>query len=168
MIFNIISIFISLNFIRLNFRMMKKILLLYFFILSLSITYSQVDKAYEQKVKQMMEVSGGRDAYDAAIGQMFSMYKEQFKEIPETFWKEFEKEFKSISMDELVRLVAPIYGKYLTSKDLDAIISFYTTEEGKKLANSQGAITAESMSVGQEWGAVLGDRILKKLEEKGY
>ncbi|MFM8242752.1 MAG: DUF2059 domain-containing protein [Crocinitomicaceae bacterium] len=51
---------------------------------------------------------------------------------------------------------------------LDRIIAFYATPAGKKLSASQPAITAESMSVGQEWGARLGERVLKKLKEKGY
>ena len=68
----------------------------------------------------------------------------------------------------MVVLFAPVYARHLTSKDLDDIITFYQTPAGKKLASSQGAITAESMSVGQDWGAVLGEKVLQKIQEKGY
>ena len=115
-----------------------------------------------------MQYSGGKDAYDAAILQMFTMFSQQYPDVPEQFWAEFKEEFIKISTDELVVLFAPVYARHLTSKDLDDIIAFYQTAAGKKLASSQGAITAESMSVGQDWGAVLGEKVLKKLKEKGY
>lgn len=144
----------------------------YYFVLLLLLfaaqSYAQVDQAYKNKVKLMMQSSGGIEAYDAAISQMFTMYKQQSPEVPEKFWNEFEKEFSSTSMDELVSLFAPVYYRHLTAQDLDQIIAFYATPAGKKLSASQPAITAESMSVGQEWGARLGERVLKKLKEKGY
>ena len=147
---------------------MYKFLLSCFFLLSTTISFSQVDQSYKTKVKQMMLTSGGADAYDAAITQMFTMFQQQFTDVPANFWKEFEKEFLNTSMDELVDLISPVYAKHLTAQDLDQIIAFYATPAGKKLSSSQGAITTESMSVGQEWGVRLGEKVGKKLKDKGY
>jgi hypothetical protein len=147
---------------------MKKILFTFFFSLCFTFSFGQVDQAYENKVKQLLEISGGKQAYDVAIKQMFSMFKQQFKHAPDVFWNEFESEFINISMTELTKLIAPVYANHLTSKDLDEIIEFYSSKAGKKLAQSQGAITSESISVGQEWGATIGERVIKKLEENGY
>lgn len=140
-------------------------LLLFF---TVSFSFAQADQAYKNKVKLMMLSSGGADAYDAAITQMFTMFQQQFTDVPANFWKEFEKEFLNTSMDELVDLISPVYAKYLTAQDLDQIIAFYATPAGKKLSSSQGAITSESMSVGQEWGVRLGEKVSKKLKDKGY
>ena len=147
---------------------MYKFLLSCFFLLATTISFSQVDQSYKTKVKQMMLSSGGADAYDAAITQMFTMFQQQFTDVPANFWKEFEKEFLNTSMDELVDLISPVYAKHLTAQDLDQIIAFYATPAGKKLSSSQGAITTESMSVGQEWGVRLGEKVGKKLKDKGY
>ncbi|MEY3084055.1 MAG: hypothetical protein RL037_235 [Bacteroidota bacterium] len=147
---------------------MFKFLLSCFFLLSTTISFSQVDQSYKTKVKQMMLSSGGADAYDAAITQMFTMYQQQFPNVPANFWNEFEQEFMKTSMDELVTLIAPVYANHLSSQDLDQIIAFYATPAGKKLSSSQGAITTESMSVGQEWGVRLGEKVGKKLKDKGY
>ncbi len=76
--------------------------------------------------------------------------------------------FTTPSTEELVTLISPVYARHLTSKDLDEIITFYQTPAGRKLSSSQGAITAESMILGQDWGAISGEKVLKKLEEKGY
>lgn len=147
---------------------MKKLILSVLFTSSILFSFSQVDQPYRNKVKRLMEVSGGKDAYNAAILQMFTMFSQQYPKVPERFWAEFKEEFIKISTDELVVLISPVYARHLAAKDLDDIIAFYQTPAGKKLASSQGAITAESMSVGQDWGAVLGEKVLKKLEEKGY
>ena len=147
---------------------MNKIFLSFLLFFAVSISFAQADQAYKNKVKLMMQASGGIEAYDAAISQLFTMYKQQSPEVPEKFWNEFEKEFSSTSMDELVSLLAPVYYRHLTAQDLDQIIAFYATPAGKKLSGSQAAITSESMSVGQEWGALLGEKVLKKLKEKGY
>jgi hypothetical protein len=147
---------------------MKKLILSILFSSSILFSFGQVDQLYNNKVKRLMEVSGGKDAYDAAILQMFTMFSQQYPNVPEQFWAEFKEEFIKISTDELVVLISPVYARHLTSKDLDDIIAFYQTPAGKKLASSQGAITAASMSVGQDWGAVLGEKVLKKLKEKGY
>lgn len=80
----------------------------------------------------MMQASGGIEAYDAAISQLFTMNKQQSPEVPYKFWNEFEKkEFSSTSMDELVSLLAPVYYRHLTAQDLDQIIAFYATPAGK-------------------------------------
>ena len=147
---------------------MKTLILSIIFSASILFSFGQVDQAYRNKVKLLMQYSGGKDAYDSAILQMFTMFSQQYPDVPEQFWAEFKEEFFKISTDELVVLFAPVYARHLTSKDLDDIIAFYQTSAGKKLASSQGAITAESMSVGQDWGAVLGEKVLKKLKEKGY
>jgi hypothetical protein len=76
--------------------------------------------------------------------------------------------FTNPSTEELVTLISPVDAHHLTFKDLDEIITFYQTPAGRKLSSSKGAITAESMSLGQDWGAILGEKVLKKLEEKGY
>lgn len=147
---------------------MKKIIFTIFFSFSVLFSFGQVEPAYKNKVKLLMQVSGGKDAYDSAILQMFTMFSQQYPDVPERFWTEFKDEFINISTDELVTLISPVYARHLTSKDLDEIIAFYQSPAGKKLASSQGAITAESMSLGQDWGAILGEKVLKKLKEKGY
>jgi hypothetical protein len=147
---------------------MKKLIISILFTSSVLFSFGQVDQSYNNKVKRLMEVSGGKDSYDAAILQMFTMFSQQYPDVPESFWSEFKVEFMNISTEELVTLISPVYARHLTSKDLDEIITFYQTPAGRKLSSSQGAITAESMSLGQDWGAILGEKVLKKLEEKGY
>lgn len=147
--------------------MLKRFLVI-IILMSVSFTYAQIDQTYQNKVKTMLQSSGGIEAYKVAITQMFTFYKQQYPDIPVKFWNEFEGEFLKTSMDELVSLIAPVYYRHLTYEDLNQIIAFYESPAGKKLSGSQAAITAESMSVGEEWGTRISEKVLSKLKEKGY
>jgi hypothetical protein len=67
-----------------------------------------------------------------------------------------------------VALVTPIYDKYYTEADIDQLITFYNSPIGKKSVELMPVIMQESMSVGQEWGKKIAEKIAKKLKDKGY
>src|SRR5690349_1873728 len=122
---------------------------------------------YQTTLKKMFEVSGSQEAYKAAILQMFTMFK-QNANVPQEVWADLEKEFMSTSMDELVKMLAPVYEKHLTQADLQKLIDFYRTPVGAKFAQKTPLIMQESMQVGQEWGMKIGQQFQEKLKAKGY
>ena len=129
---------------------------------------AQEDTTYAKVVFEMMAVSGAEANTNAVMDQLFSLFKTQHGDVPNTFWAEFEKEFRETSFKEFVTMCIPIYQKHLTKEDLQAAIDFYKTPAGKKLAEKTPLITTESMQVGQQWGMELSNKVLKKLEENGY
>lgn len=148
---------------------MKKILsTLAFTILLISATYGQVDKDYAKSLRKMFKVSGTEETYQTIIQQMFGMFKQQYPQVEEEIWDEFEKEFSKTSLDDLTEMLVPVYSKYLTIEDLEAMIEFYSTPTGKKFARNTPMITQESMQIGQEWGLKMGEDFIKKMQEKGY
>jgi hypothetical protein len=116
----------------------------------------------------MFKVSGTEESYQAAIKQMFSMFKEQSPNVKSTIWEEFENEFLHTSINELVDMLAPVYKKYMTKEDIETMIQFYETPVGQKYAKSTPLIMRESMEIGQQWGARIGEEIGHKLKERGY
>ncbi len=148
---------------------MKKIITAIFFILLIpAVSLAQGDSKYKKSLTTLFEVSGTQEAYKAAIKQMMVMYKTSKSEVPAEIWDDLEKEFLSTSLSDLVDMLAPVYEKYMTKDDLDKIIEFYKTPVGKKYAESTPLITQESMAVGQEWGAKVGQEFMEKLKKKGY
>ena len=124
--------------------------------------------SYKQKVKTYFELSGSQGAFQEAIKGMIGQMRVTRTDVPQSVWDEFENEFMSTSIDELVGLIAPIYNRHFTEEDLDAIIEFYNTPAGKKLGEKTPIITQESMTAGQQWGMQVGQKIVNKLQEKGY
>lgn len=148
--------------------MKKVIAILTFSIAVFSFSFGQVNDDYSKTLKEMYKVSGSEESYQAAIQQMFAIFKQQKTNVDDEFWTEFENEFSKTSINDLVDMLAPVYIKYLTLEDLKEIIRFYQTPVGQKFAKSTPLIMQESMQIGQQWGMKLGLEITKKLEEKGY
>lgn len=142
------------------------------FIVFTSILFGQssteTNDDYKEILEKMFEVSGNEKAYQAAINQMFSMFKQQYTSVSEESWNALEEEFKNTSIDELVELFIPVYQKYFTIDDIKEIIKFYESPIGQKLAMNTPLITQESMQIGQQWGMKIGQEFEKKMKEKGY
>ena len=131
-------------------------------------SWGQVEEGYEDTLKKMFEVSGTEAAYQSTIKQIVGMYKSQKSDVPADAWDSLEKEFLAMSLNDLTKMLVPVYSKHLTKNDLEELIAFYQTEVGTKFANSTPAIMQESMQVGQQWGMELGKRFNEKMSEQGY
>jgi hypothetical protein len=79
-----------------------------------------------------------------------------------TMWQTMRTEMNEAMLPELTAMLVPVYEKYLTQSDLEALIAFYNTPAGKKYANSQSKITKESFQVGQKWGEKVAARVMQK------
>ncbi len=115
-----------------------------------------------------MKVTGVEANFKTMVSGIYGNYRKAYPNVDETIWNKVENEFLSTSLDELVKLMAPVYYKYLTERDLKELIKFYKSPVGKKLVKNMPLIMQEGMKVGEEWGRRVGERVRKKLEEEGY
>ena len=53
---------------------------------------------------------------------------------------------------DLMDKIVPVYQKNLSEDDIQAILSFDNTPDGKKLLASQPVIMQESVQIDQQWG----------------
>jgi hypothetical protein len=148
---------------------MTKRVLTFSLLVFLSVTsFSQEDKQYTKTLNKMFEVSGTEESYQAAIKQMFTIFKQQYPDVEVEIWTDLEKEFSKTSLNELTKMLVPVYSKYMTLEDLNELIKFYNTPTGKKYAKSTPLIMQESMQVGQQWGMKIGQDFEKKMKDIGY
>lgn len=66
---------------------------------------------------------------------------------------------EALNADEMMKLVIPVYERYLTIDDLKNVIAFYRSPAGKKLLDAQPKIMKDSMIVMKVY-------VQKKLSEK--
>jgi uncharacterized protein len=146
---------------------MKKFVTVFVCLLAIVLnSKGQDDNSYEKTLRKLFEVSGSNETYKVAIIQMIDMFKQQYSNLGEDVWDGLEEEFLKSSIDDLVDLLVPVYYKYLTQEDLEGLIGFYESPIGKKYASCTPLITQESMQVGQQWGAKIGQEFSKKIQEK--
>jgi hypothetical protein len=124
---------------------------------------AQQGGAKPSEVRKLLDMTGVAKMSEQVVSQMMGQFKQMMPQVPEQFWTDFAKEAKP---EDLISLEIPIYAKYLTSEDVQALIRFYESPTGKKFVSVQPMITQESMKIGQEWGRKLGERVMQKLNDQ--
>lgn len=126
------------------------------------------DAQYRATLEKMMQVSGSLEAGSKVVAQIATYFKQNMPEVPEAYWDKFVAKWNMQAETLLVDIYVPIYQKYLTLEDLDAILAFYESPVGKKLAGSTPAITSEGMQAGQLLGQQLVQEVMQELSNEGY
>jgi len=116
--------------------------------------------SHEAKVRELMKLTGaealGAQMMDGMLAQM-----QGNPALPEGFIEEFQR---VASDNDLVDLIVPVYIEHVSEADVDAAITFYSSDAGKRLIAVQPTITAESMALGQQWGVQLGEETMRRLQ----
>lgn len=60
----------------------------------------------------------------------------------------FDDAIETMSLDDLINAIIPIYQRHLTKTDIEEMIRFYSSPVGQKLLREQPAIIQESMKAG--------------------
>lgn len=133
-------------------------------LITFSATFSATtfaEPASAESVKQLMHKTGAGELGIQAMNQMLPALKNLIPEAPETFWSDYMAEFNP---EDLVEMTVPIYQKYLSEEEVQALNSFYDTPAGKKLIKVQPLIMQESMMAGQQWGQAVAQDVISKYQ----
>jgi hypothetical protein len=145
---------------------MKNILLFLFLIISASTFASTTQDSitYEKDLKYLFQINGEQASYQKSIKVMIVELKKHESNVPETYWAKAEVEF----VDDLMNMLIPIYRQNLSHDDIKAMIDFYQTVAGKRIAEKLPKIATESMQAGMSWGQSIGEKIRADIERKGF
>lgn len=122
-------------------------------------------QASEESVKQLMHKTGAGELGVQAMNQMLPALKQMLPDAPEAFWDDYMAEFNP---EDLVEMTVPIYQKYLTEEEVQALNRFYETPAGKKLIKVQPQIMQESMMAGQQWGQAVAQDVMTKYQMQNH
>ena len=116
---------------------MKKLILTIAFLLAANFGFSQtVDEAFKKDVIKVIERSG-------AAGQMTSAKKRIIKMIPEEKQAAFLVEFDAL-LPKVYEATAKVYMEEYTKEDIKAMLAFYESPVGKKMADKAEEIASKS------------------------
>lgn len=120
-------------------------------------------------IRHLLEVTGSAKLGQQLMDQLFATRRAMTRQVPGSVWDELEKEFRAeFQSGKVTEMVIPIYSKYFSEEEINALIAFYDTPVGKKTVSVMPQILAESMQVGMQWGAEIIRRLEQRLKEKGY
>jgi hypothetical protein len=105
--------------------------------------YLQVMHAHEMMVNMV----------GAMIKPMHEMIHEQYVKDQDKLPPDFEEHMnkwmddmmKNMPFDEMTQAMIPVYQKYFTKADVEALVAFYSSPTGQKVLKQLPAIVAESM-----------------------
>lgn len=126
--------------------------------------YSQ-DDGYDIKVRKMLEVSGASSNFKDIVFSLVENQSELLSTEDQEYYELFKSEILEIGEDKLLSKYSPIYRKYLSEKELDAIIEFYQTDAGKKLISSMPKIIEDAVYMGEEWAEEIRFEVEKRMQE---
>ena len=153
-----------------KYRIKSIALLLILFVISVqsfALRNSEDDK-FAKDVRYLFLINGSESIYKQTIKAMIEHFKSQESDVPSAYWQKAETEFLNTSIDELIQMLVPIYKKNLSHEDVLAMISFYESDAGKRIAAKMPVVTTESMQAGMMWGQAIGMKIAADIESKGY
>jgi hypothetical protein len=116
-------------------------------------------------VRRLLEVSGAADIGNQVLTTLTASMRKAYPDVPDAVWNDLVAELRSV---DLVEMTIPIYRKYMTADDVRGLLAFHETPLGRKMLRVQPLIMRDSMEVGQKWGQQSTQRVLKRLQEKGY
>jgi len=111
------------------------------------------------EIEKMLSLTGTTKMMDQVMTQMIGQMKTGMPGAPAGYWEKFSAKIKS---EDLLEMIIPLYDKYYTLEDLQAVNLFYSSPGGQKFLSSLPQITAESMKVGQAWG----EKIARQAQEE--
>ncbi len=90
-----------------------------------------------------------RQAMKPAIHKMVHEQAKDQTNLPANFEAQLDKtmddSIDSLPIDDFLQAIAPVYQKYFTKGDIDALVAFYSSPTGQKVLRETPAITAEAM-----------------------
>jgi hypothetical protein len=135
---------------------MKKIILTLGLVLVTQFGFSQMDEAFKKDVLKVIEKGD--------IGSQLRTVKDQvIKNLPAEKQAAFTVEFDA-SINDLYTKLVPVYAEAYTKEDIKAMIAFYESPVGKKMAEKATGLNEKSQEVAKEWGQGLQSMMMKYME----
>lgn len=114
------------------------------------------------KVLEMTKVmSTAQKVNDAVIQQLSPMFPAEAAPV-------FEGVSASMTSDEFKGLIVKLYEEFYTESELDAMIAFYSSKEGKSILEKMPKVMQESMAIGNVYGQMQAKKIMDAMKEKGF
>lgn len=113
----------------------------------------------------MLEATGSLPSANMVMGQLLGTFRQTMPQVPAEFWDKVEAR---VDIRDLIGEIAAIYEAHFSEAEVQALLDFYKSPLGLKLAEHQPAISAEGMAAGQAWGERIAAEVVGELQAGGF
>ena len=125
------------------------------------------------KVDTLLEVSGTTKATTqmvaALLPQLLALMRQAVPGAPPAVMEAFEQELTqelAASTPEVMDGLAELYARNFTEQEIDALLRFWRSPTGRKLAQTTPRITMESLQIGRDWGQRAAVRAFDRVQRR--
>lgn len=126
---------------------------------------SDKKRTKKEDIRRLLKITGTPELGLRIAERIVKNIKRSHPDVPDKFWAEFEQE---MTKEEFIGIIVPLYDEHFTHEDIKKLIEFYKTDVGQKYVEKLPELSTKSMQAGRRWGQKLGQRIVDKLQAKGY
>jgi uncharacterized protein len=114
-----------------------------------------------KKARKFLQLSSQPELLKLQLAQMTEQLSKNPRITPAFMdkWKELA------TPEDMLEAIVPVYEKHFDESDLDALIAFYETPVGRKLAEKNAAIFKDTSAAGQKWVQDVNARVVKALKD---
>jgi len=112
----------------------------------------------ERKVKKLLKDNGTEATQKRTMEQMLGQFEKMG--LPPEFGEKFMKRF---DLDHMTEIGVKVYADHLDEPTVDALLAFYATPAGQKLADATPDIMAELTQAGMEYGQKIGQEVVEEM-----
>jgi len=110
------------------------------------------------KVTELMTAMGQEAIMERTVARMGATFEKMG--LPPAFGEKFVARFDA---DHVIEMQGDVFAEHLEESTVDAMLVFYASEEGKKLAAALPDITIESLEKGEAYGREIGEEVGREL-----
>jgi hypothetical protein len=114
----------------------------------------------ERKMHQLLKDNGTEAMQKRVMQGMLGQFEKQG--LPPEFGEKFMARF---DLDHVMDLAAKVYVDHLDEATIDAIMAFYATPGGRKLAEATPDITVELTQASMEYGQKIGLEVVEEMRK---
>lgn len=126
---------------------------------------SDEETTKREDIRRLLKITGTPELGLRIAERIVENIKRSHPDVPDKFWAEFERE---MTKEEFIGIIVPLYDEHFAHAEIKRLIEFFKTDVGQKYVDHLPDLSTKSMQAGRRWGQKLGQRIVDKLQAKGY
>jgi hypothetical protein len=122
----------------------------------------QIDPAKEKDLRKLLGMMSWPQQAASLADGLVRNFKEAYPEVEPKFWEGTRKEIDS---NVLFEMLVPVFAANLDQDEIRAMINFFETPIGRKIAAAQLPMAKDTQQVAHKWGQYTIKQVQEKLRD---
>ena len=131
-----------------------------------TITVKGQADSFDSDIMKMQQINGSVASTNALFPRIIAQLKQSKPDVTDAQWAALKLDVFDVEVASLNEQLIPVFKKYYTQEEVKAIIAFYETPVGKKMAETTPKMMMEQMQFTQTWAMALMGKMQTYLDKQ--